>query len=65
MKRKIEQLRNSLSVYPHQEVEASIEVKIVALRAITQAFIADGETLKNVSLVSVGIASRPGLTLRR
>lgn len=52
MKRKIEQLRNSLSVYRHQEVEASIEVKVVALRAITHAFIADGETLKNMTLMT-------------
>lgn len=58
MKRKIEQLRNSLSVYRHQEVESSIEVKVVALRAITHAFIADGETLKNVSLVSIRFTSR-------
>lgn len=51
MKRKIETLRSSMSVYPHQEIQASIDIKVTALQAITHAFIAEGEALKNVTLV--------------
>lgn len=58
MKRKIETLRNSLGVYPHEEVQASIDIKVTALQAITHAFIAEGEALKNVTLVSTGLLRR-------
>ncbi|KAJ9097861.1 hypothetical protein QFC19_006654 [Naganishia cerealis] len=41
---------DSLGVFPHQEVQASIDIKVTALRAITHAFVAEGEALKNATL---------------